>query len=155
MPGFGRRLHAEDEVGRGKMKEAERVRLQDLGQVHDAPQARRVGWNAHAQNRITGLCRCNEMADRTNSADACHERRHFIKWPVLAELFKAAELSYVKSRAGDFAIVIQLNGYLRVAFYASYRINYNSWHVVFPAKRRIAEAQCRKVCGRRSVPGRF
>src|SRR5260370_31739562 len=102
------------------MKQAERVRLQNLRQIHDSPQTCCVGRNADAQNRIASFRRGDQMADGTDPADTGHQRRHFIKWPVLAELLKTAELGNVELGIGHPAVVIQLDPHLGMTFDASY-----------------------------------
>ena len=72
------------------------------------------------------LAEAMQMAHRADAADARHQRRHFVEWPVLAEFFEAAQLRDVEARVGDLAVVVELNGYLGVAFDACYRIDDNS-----------------------------
>ena len=63
------------------------------------------------------------MANRADAANPRHQRRHFVKRPALAKLFKAAELGHVKTRIRDLALLIELNRHFSVAFDAGHGID--------------------------------
>ena len=97
-------IHAEEQVGRRQIEEAEGVRLHDLRQVEDAAQARGVGRNAHGQDGVAGLGGGDQVADRADAADARHQRRHLGEGPAFAELLEAAELRDVEVGLFDAAL---------------------------------------------------
>ena len=116
-------LHAQQQVGRGQIEEAERVRLHHLRQVQHAPQLRRGVRNAHRHDGLAGLGRGDEMRDRADAADARHQAGHLVERPALAEALEAAHLRDVKVRVLHLALVVELDGDLAVAFKARYRID--------------------------------
>ncbi len=116
-------LHAQQQVGRGQIEEAERVRLHHLRQVQHAPQLRRGVRNAHRHDGLASLGGGQEMGDRADAADARHEARHLVKRPALAEALEAAHLRDVEVRVLHLALVVELDGDLAVAFKARYRID--------------------------------
>ncbi len=94
---FRRRVHTEQQVGGGEMKDAQRVRLQDLRHVQNAAQTLAVGRDAHCQNRVTGFTGGDQVAYRTDTANTRHQRRHFVVRAPFAELFEPAILRHVES----------------------------------------------------------
>src|SRR5271165_218039 len=67
------RIHAEQQIRRGKMKEAEGVRLRDLGETEDAAQFVGRRRNSYCKQRVTRFGRSDQMADRADAADARHQ----------------------------------------------------------------------------------
>ena len=116
-------VHAEQQVGRGKMKQAERMRLRDLREPEDAAQLVGRGRDPHRQQRIAGLGRRDQMADRANAANARHQRRHLVKWPAFAQLLEAAELGDVKAGVLNPSVFVQVERDLGMAFDARHRID--------------------------------
>lgn len=116
-------IHAEEQIGRREVEKTECVGLSNLGQVDDATQLYCRWRNAHRHEHVAGFGRCDEMADRTNAANACHQRRHFVKWPALDEFLEASQLRDVKKSILDFACIIEVNGDLGMTFYACHWID--------------------------------
>ena len=119
----GVRVHAQQQVGRGEMEEAQRVRLHHLRQVQHAPQLRRGVRNPHRHDGFAGLGRGKKVRDRADAADARHQAGHLVERPALGETLKAAHLGDVKVRVLDLALAVELDGDLAVAFQARYRID--------------------------------
>ncbi len=118
VAGGGVRLHAEEQVGRGEIKEAEGVRLDHLGEIQHAAQLRGGMRNADGHDGFAGLGRGDEMGDGADAADAGHEAGHLVKGTALGELLKATHLSDMEVRVFNFALAVELNGDLAVAFKA-------------------------------------
>src|ERR1039457_993875 len=88
----------EQQVGRTEVEEAQGMRLRDLTHMHQlAQQFRRTG-NLHTQNGIAGFRARQQMAHRTDTADARGNLRHLGEVAALAEFFEPAKLNHVKSR---------------------------------------------------------
>ena len=121
-------IHAQQKIGRREIEEAERVRLDHLSAVNDLAQQLRGARDTHCHDRVASLRRCQLMADGTDAADARGNARHFVEWPAFGELLEAADLRDLKIRIGHFAIVVQLDGDLGVAFNAAYRFNRDRLH---------------------------
>src|SRR5215470_5176431 len=98
MAAFDRRIHTKKQVGGRQVKNAERVRLQDLCQIQDSAKANCIRWDVNPEDSVARFARGNEMTDRADSADARQQRRHLVKRPVLAELLKASQLRDMKPR---------------------------------------------------------
>jgi hypothetical protein len=111
-------LHAQQQIGRREMEEAQRVRLHHLGQVQHAPQLRGGMRNAHRHDGFAGLGRGEQVRDRADAADARHQAGHLVERPALGELLKAAHLGDVEVRVLHLALVVELDGDLAVAFEA-------------------------------------
>ena len=120
-------VHAQQQVGRGKMKEAQGVRLHDLRQTENAAQFVGGGRNADRQQRVAGLGGSDQVADRADAADARHQRRHLVERPAFAELFEAAELGHVKAGVLDAAIFVEVERDLGVPFDAGDRIDHDAF----------------------------
>src|SRR6185369_2672061 len=117
------------QVWRTQMEEAQRVRLHKLCQVHDPAQLLRCFRDPHCQQRVAGFRRSDQVADRTDSADARHQCRHLREWPPFADLLEAAYLGYMKVRVADFSMFILDQRDLRVAFDASNWFDGEFWHI--------------------------
>ncbi len=116
-------LHAQQQVGRGEIEEAQRVRLHHLRQVQHAPQLRGGVRNAHRHDGFAGLGRGDQVRNRADAADARHQAGHLVERPALGEALKAAHLGDVEMRVLHFALVVELDGDLAVAFQARYWID--------------------------------
>ena len=114
-------FHAQQQIGRRKMEEAQRVRLHHLGQVQHAAQLRGGVRNAHRHDGLAGLGRRQQVRDRADAADARRECRHLVERPALGELLEAAHLGYMKVRVLHLALGVQLDRDLAVSFEAGYR----------------------------------
>ena len=66
-------IHAEEQIRRGKIEEAERVRLDDLREIQDAAQFRGGGRNTHGEQGVARLGGGEQMADGADAADARHQ----------------------------------------------------------------------------------
>ncbi len=64
------RIHAQHQIGRGKVEEAEGVGLENLSQVEHLPQLGRRLRDLHGQQRVARLGRGDEVAHRADAADA-------------------------------------------------------------------------------------
>ena len=102
-------VHAEQQVRRRQVEEAERVRLHDLREVQDAAQVGRGLRDPHRENRVARLRRRDQVADRADAAGARHQRRHLVERPALAQLLEAAELRDVELRVRHAPLVVQLD----------------------------------------------
>ncbi len=121
-------VHAEQQVGRGEIEEAEGVRLHVLRAVQQLAQLARHGRDAHRQNGVAGLGRRQQVADRADAANAGGDAGHLVERPPLGELLESAHLGDVELRAGDMAIVVQMDRDLCVSFDPAYRIDHDSLH---------------------------
>ena len=72
-------FHAQKQIGRGEIEEAERVRLHHLRQVQHAAQLRGGVRNAHRHDGFAGLGGRDEMRDGADAADARHETGHLVE----------------------------------------------------------------------------
>jgi hypothetical protein len=70
-------VHAEQEVRRGQVEQTQSMRLDHLGKTEDAAQFVSRRRNLDRQELIASLGRGNQVADRANTTDACHQRWHF------------------------------------------------------------------------------
>src|ERR1035438_2050123 len=127
-------IHAEQQIRRRQIEEAEGVRLHDLRQVQNGPQAHGDFRNAHGENGVAGLGRGDQVADGANAADARHERGHLIERPALAELFEPAELRHVEIGLFHAALFVQVQRDLGMALDAGDRVDYDflPWHCLYP-----------------------
>ncbi|HUE15899.1 MAG TPA: hypothetical protein VMR25_17140 [Planctomycetaceae bacterium] len=116
-------VHAEKQVGRRKMKQAQGMRLGHLSESEDAAQFVGGGRNSDRQQLIAGLGRSDEVADGTDAADARHQRGHLVKRAALAKLLESPELSNVKAGFLDAAIFVEMKRDFGMAFDARYRID--------------------------------
>src|SRR5262249_45523117 len=98
-----RRIQTEQQIGRGKMKHAQRVGLKHLGIIHEPPLLDSGRRRFHREQSIPGFRAGHLMADRADSADSRHQPGHFVKRPALADLLKSTKLRYVEARGLDFA----------------------------------------------------
>ena len=121
-------IEAQQQVGRGEMEEAERVRLDELAAVQQLAQQDRGFRNLHRHDRVAGLHRRQQMAHRANAADARGDPRHLVERPAFAELLEAAHLRHVKLRAGDAALVVEIDGDLGVSLDAGHDVDGNLLH---------------------------
>ncbi len=76
-------LHAQQQIGRGKMEEAQSMGLHHLRQIQHAPQLRGGMRNADGHDGFAGLGRGQEVRDRADAADAGHEAGHLVEGPAL------------------------------------------------------------------------
>ena len=118
VAGLGVGLHAQQQVGRGEIEEAQRVRLDHLGEIEHAAQLRGGVRNPDRHDGFAGLGRGDEMRDRADAADARHQAGHLIERPALGEPLEAAHLGDVEVRVLDLALAVELDGDFAVAFEA-------------------------------------
>ena len=120
-------VHAEQQVRRRQVEEAERVALQCLGIVHEAALALRGGRDAHAEDRVPGLGAREHVAHRADAADARHQARHLVERPAFAELLEAAELRLRGTgRVRTSPAVVEVDGDLGVALDPGHGIDEDS-----------------------------
>ena len=122
---FSRGFPSRARVGRAEVEEAEGVGLHDLPEVHQAPEFLGSGGDVHGQEGVARLGRGEEVADRTDAADARGDARHFGEGPAFAELLEAAELDHVEARVGHVAIVIELERDLGVPLDAGHGLDFD------------------------------
>ena len=67
------RFHAQQQVRRRQMEEAQRVRLHHLREIQHAPQLRGGMRNAHRHDGFAGLRRSQQVRHRADAADARRE----------------------------------------------------------------------------------
>src|ERR1700686_2890756 len=116
-------VHAEQQVGRREVEQAQSVRLGDLRQSKDAAKFVGSGRNFYRQQGVAGLGGRDQMADRADAADPRHQGRHLVKRTAFAQLLEAAELSHVKAGFFDPAVFVQVKRDLGMAFDARNRID--------------------------------
>ena len=89
------------------------------------------------------------MADRANAADSRGDRRHLIERPAFGELLEAAHLRDMERRIGDLAILVEVDGDLRVAFDARDRVDDDGSHDGFLSQNALSIPI--RGCGRPTV----
>ena len=99
--------------------------MHDLGESENTPQFVSRGRNADRQQCVASFGGSHEVADRADAADARHESRHLGEGPTLAKLLKPAKLRHVKAGVFDAAMIVEMQGNLRVPFDPGYRIDQN------------------------------
>ena len=161
IPLLGRGIHAQQQVGRREMEEAQRVGLQQLGVVHQAALQHGRARHLHSQERVAGLATGQHVAHRADAADARHQARHFMERASLAEFFEASELGYVELRRPHLARIVQIDGDLGVPFNSGHGMNHAALgHLSKPPieSRRAAFEQADhefvNQIGRRRAPGK-
>jgi len=107
-------VEPEQEIGGREVEEAQRVRLDDLGQIEHAAQPDTSRGHGYPQDLVTGFGRGHHVADRADAADPRHEGRHLVNHPALADPLETAELGHMKVGVGDLARIVQLDGDLGV-----------------------------------------
>ena len=112
-------IHPQQQIGRGQIENAQRMRLYNLRHVENTAQLFGSGRNTNGQQRVADLRRCRQVAYRTDAADARHNRWHFVKRTTLAQLFEAADLRYVEVRIRNVPPLIEVNCDFPVPFDAS------------------------------------
>src|SRR5579883_2859191 len=118
-------VHPEQQIGNREIEKTQRVGLDNLCQIEEAPQSFRGRRNSYCQQRIASFGRRNQVADRTDAADPGHERWHFGKWAAFTQLFKTTELRDMKLRVFYFALVVKVQGDLGVPLDAGHRVYHN------------------------------
>ena len=78
-----------------------------------------------ASKAVAGLGRRDQVAYRTDAADARHERRHLGEGAAFAEFLEAAKLRDVEASIFDSAIVVEVKRDLGMALDAGDRIDHN------------------------------
>ncbi len=121
-------IHAQQQVGSGKMEETERMRLHELGAVQKFPQHRGSFRDADGHDGVAGLHGGQQMADRADAANTRGNGGHLIEGTALGKFFKAADLGDMDLGAGHPPVVIQLDRYFGVAFDAGYRFDLECLH---------------------------
>src|SRR6185437_4184427 len=65
------------------------------------------------------------MRHRADAADTCHQGRHFVERPPLAEALKTAHLRHMEISVRYFTVFIEMNGDFAVPFQARHGIDGN------------------------------
>ena len=108
-------VEAEQQVGRREVEEAERVRLDDLGEVHHPAQVGPGRRRLDREDLVARLGRGDQVADRADAADAGHDRGHLVDRATLDDPLEATELGDVELRVGHLAGVVEVDRDLGVA----------------------------------------
>ncbi len=116
-------IHAQQQIGRAEVEEAQRVALDDLAPVHQPAQLLGARRDAHAQDVVAGFGGGQDVADRADAADARGDAGHLPEAAPDAELLEAAELNDVKTRVCHLAVIAQHERDLGVALDAGYGID--------------------------------
>ena len=117
-------LEAEQQVGRGEMKEMQRVRLNDLPVVQEAPKLlRRRRERPVTGDEVHRLGRGEEMADRADAAEALHRDRNFPVGPAANEDLEAAKLDDMQPHLMDAILGVEQDRDLAMAFDAGDRLD--------------------------------
>ena len=98
--------------------ESDPVARNIFGVVAAKPQLGSGMRNADRHDGLTGLGGGDEVRDGADAADAGHERGHLVERAALGEALEAAHLGDVEVRIFDFALAVELDGDLAVAFEA-------------------------------------
>ena len=107
-------VHAEKQIWCRQMEEAQGVGLDDLGEVHHPPEVLCGVRDGHRHDRVAGLGRRQQVADRTDPTDPRHQRRHLGERPTTAEGLEAAQLGDVETSVVDESVLVELDGDLAV-----------------------------------------
>ena len=116
-------IHAQQQIGRRKMKNAERVRLHNLRHVENAAQLVGRRRNTNREQSVTRFGGGYQMADRADAANPRHQRRHFGEGTPLAQLFETAKLGDVEARVRHFPLFVKMQRDLGVALDAGHWID--------------------------------
>ena len=106
------------------MEEVQRMRLHDLAIVQQAAQLlRRRRQRAVAGDEVHRLGRRDEVADRTDAAEALHRDRHLPVRPALDEDLEAAELDDVEPDLMNPVLLVEEDRHLAVPLDAGDRLD--------------------------------
>ena len=106
-----------------RWKEAQRVALDDLAEVHQPAELVGGGRDVDGHDGVAGLGRGEQMADGADAADARGDAGHFAVGPAFAEFLEAAEFHDVEFGVGHVARVVHEDADLGVALDAGHGIN--------------------------------
>ena len=96
---LGRRLEAEQQVGRGEVEEMQHMALHHLPVMHQPPHLLRRGrQHVDADDLVHRLGAGQMVADRADAAQPLHDHRHFPQKPPADEALEAAELDDMQPR---------------------------------------------------------
>ena len=101
-------VHAQKQVGRGQIKEAQGVRLHHLRQTKNAAQFVGGRRNADGQQGIAGFRGRDQVAYRTDAADARHERGHLGEGAAFTKFLESSKLRDVEASIFNAAIRVEL-----------------------------------------------
>ncbi len=132
----GIRVHAQKQVGRGQIKEAQSMRLHHLRQTKDTAQLVGGRGNTHRQQRIASFGGRDQMAYRADAANTRHQRRHLREGTPFAEFFEPAKLRDMEAGILDSSVSVKVQRDLAMTLNASDRVDHNSLaHNVFHVAR--------------------
>src|SRR3954447_2186218 len=100
------------------MEETQRVRLHDLGEVHDTTEFLGGHGDADGEDGVAGFGGCDEMADRADAANTGHDGGHLGEGTSFDDLLETANLCDVKMCVVDLSGFVELESDLSVAFNA-------------------------------------
>src|SRR5208282_123978 len=104
------------------MKETQSMGLNQLSHVYEFAHEFGGFGNLHSENRIAGFGRCQQMADRTNSANPGGDTGHFGEMAPFTEFLESAKFNHVKPGIIDLLIFIQMDGDFGMPFDPGYRV---------------------------------
>ena len=117
-------LEAEQQVGRREVEEMQRMRLHDLAVVQQPAQLlRRRRQRTEAGDEVHRLGGREQVAHRTDAAQALHRDRHFPVRPAPDERLEAAELDDVQPDLMNPIVVVEQDRHLAVALDAGDRLD--------------------------------
>ncbi len=117
-------LEAEQQIGRGQVKEMQGVGLQSLAQMHQPAQLLgRRGELVHADQLVHGLGGGEVVAHRADAAQALHQHRQLPVRTALDETLEAPEFDDVQAGLLDAVVFVQQQADLAVAFHPGHRVD--------------------------------
>ena len=108
------------------MEKAQGMRLQHLRVVRQAPLLDRCRKNFDTQQSVARLGTGQNMAHRANTTHPCHQARHLMQRPALADFLETAKLGHVELGRLDLARVVHPDGNFGVAFDPGHWMNQNA-----------------------------
>ena len=135
---FGIGIHPHEKIRRRKIEKTQSVRLNELGQIQHTAQLAGGRRNFHGQQHVAGFCGSQQMAHWTDAADPLHQVGHLVERTSDAEFLESPELCDLKIRLGDFAMIVELQRDLGMAFDARNRIDRDRFgHLPFLSQLRV------------------
>ena len=121
-----RSVHPEQQVGGGQVEEMQRVGLEHLRVMQQAPDLGGGGvqvFRVDAVDLVDGLGRGQVMTDRADAAQALHQQGSLPVRMALDKAFETAEFNDMKPRLLHFAHLVQLDSHSSVTFHPGDRID--------------------------------
>ena len=116
-------IPTQQEVGAAEVEKRQGMGLDDLGQIHQPPEFFGRWRDGDGQELVAGFGRCQQMAYRTDAADAGGDSGHLREGPSLAKALKAPKFHHVEPGRCDGSCAIEVDGDLGVPLDAGHRID--------------------------------